>query len=124
MYVSYERCGLRTDEADKVFNEGGGFLTTDNGKGITTYKRYAKGSAMFLNQTPDFMETFSKSLNAPIFKLMTSSEKANIVITFVKKPYVFHRSLCTAPSYWQSTRFSVHPAVYGRSHSTSQRLLC
>ena len=79
MYVSYERCGLRTDEAVKVFKEGGGWLRSDSGKGMTTYKRYAKGSAMHPVQMPGFMKTFCKSLNAAHFRLKNFlSGKANI----------------------------------------------
>ena len=79
VWVSYERCGLRTDEAVKAFKEGGGLLRTDNGKGMITSKRYAKGSAMRPIQMPGSMETYSKSLTAAHFKLTNLlSGKANI----------------------------------------------
>ena len=79
VWVSYERCGLRTDEAVKAFKEGGGLLRNDNGKGVITSKRYAKGSAMHPVQTPGSMETYSKSLTAAHFKLKNLlSGKANI----------------------------------------------
>ena len=79
VWVSYERCGLKTDEAVKAFKEGGGLLRTDNGKGVITSKRYAKGSAMRPIQTPGSMNTYSKSLTAAHFKLTNlRSGKANI----------------------------------------------
>lgn len=79
VYVSYERCGLRTDEETKAFKEGGGFLKTGGGKGMTNYKRYAKGRSMFRTQMSGSMVTFSKSLTAAHFRLNNLlSGKANI----------------------------------------------
>ena len=79
VFVSYERCGLRTDGAAKLFKEEGGLLKTGNSKGMTNYKRYAKGRAMFPVQKPGSMNTYSKSLNAAHFRLINLlSGKANI----------------------------------------------
>ena len=84
VFVSYERCGLRTDEAVKAFKEGGGLLRTDRSKGMITYKRFAKGEVMFPTQKQGFMSTHCKSLNATHFKLKNLlSGKANIVIVKV-----------------------------------------
>ena len=79
VWISYERCGLRTDEAVKAFKEGGGLLTTGTGRGMTTYKSYVKGRVMFAGKMPGSMHTYSKSLNASHFTLKKiPSGKANI----------------------------------------------
>ena len=79
VWVSYERCGLRTDEEVKAFKEGGGFLRTDSSKGMTTYRRFAKGRAMIPIEQSGTMDTYSKSLTATHFKLSNLlSGKANI----------------------------------------------
>ena len=80
VWVSYERCGLRTDEEVKAFKEGGGFLRTGNGKGMTTYRRYAKGRDMFPIQMPGSKHAFSKSLTVAHFRLKNFlSGKADIM---------------------------------------------
>ena len=84
VYVSYERCGLRTDEAVRAFKEGGDWLRTCTRKGTTTLKRYAKGRAMFPAEQSGSLDTYSKSLTATHFKLKNIlSGKANIVIVKV-----------------------------------------
>ena len=78
VWVSYERCGLKTDEAVKAFKEGGGLLRTDNGKGLITSKRHAKRSAMRPIQMPGSIDTYSESLTAAHFKMTyLLSGKAN-----------------------------------------------
>ncbi|KAL8606690.1 hypothetical protein ACOMHN_055365 [Nucella lapillus] len=96
VWVSYERCGMKTDAPVKAFTETGECVGTDIRVGKVSYIRYAKGECMRLAPQPGRFFTFCKSPTAAHFRLKnTLSGQADIARVTVTSPGQFKTEIKT-----------------------------